>query len=186
MTILCILTFYSSHKPVKILFFGLQEVDCMFDGLGHENTDIKRVLWREMWAREMKIPEDAIKSEATAGVQHNDHYLVGHTVCKPFAAVPDIKLWRLHPYPSHQQGKNLWSTYHNWLTEILVHCCSPQGGEVNTVEGGLVPEGQRREPHFEFLFNLNACWQPNLLQNLSRKPHTVNFKKWRAINRSRH
>lgn len=39
----------------------------------------------------MEIPEDAIQSESTAGVQHND-YLVGDTVYKPFAAVPDIKL----------------------------------------------------------------------------------------------
>lgn len=82
MTTECDLTIYNSHKPVKILFFGLQEVDCMFDRLGHQNTDIKRVLWREMWTLEMEIPEDAIKS--TAGVQHNDHYLVGDTVYKPF------------------------------------------------------------------------------------------------------
>lgn len=35
------------HKPVEILFFGLQEVDCMLDRLGHQNADIKRVLRAE-------------------------------------------------------------------------------------------------------------------------------------------
>lgn len=41
-------------------------------------------------------------------------------------------------------------TYHNWLAEILVHCCPPQGREVYTVEGGLVPEGTGRsvDSHF--------------------------------------
>ena len=37
-----------------------------------------------------------------------------------------------------------WKTYHNWLTEVLIHCCPTQGREVNTMEGGLVPEVQRR------------------------------------------
>lgn len=64
----------------------------MFDRLGHQNTDIKRVLRRETRALEMEIPEDAIKSASTAGVQHNDHHLVSDTVYEPFAAVPDIKV----------------------------------------------------------------------------------------------
>lgn len=38
----------TKQTPVKILFFGLQEVDCVFDRLGHQNTDIKGVLQREI------------------------------------------------------------------------------------------------------------------------------------------
>lgn len=45
--------FVRRHKPVEILFFGLQEVDCVFDRLGHQNTDIKRVLRRELGALQM-------------------------------------------------------------------------------------------------------------------------------------
>lgn len=41
------------------------------------------------------------------------------------------------------------STYHNWLTEILVHRCSPEGRKVNTVEGGLVPGVQQRPLRLE-------------------------------------
>lgn len=41
-------------------------------------------------------------------------------------------------------------TYHNGLTEILVHCCPPQGREVDTMEGGLVPEVQRRRYFYIF------------------------------------
>lgn len=33
-------------------------------------------------------------------------------------------------------------TYHDRLPEILVHGCSSQGGQVHTVEGGLIPERQ--------------------------------------------
>lgn len=44
---------------------------------------------------------------------------------------------------------HMCTTYHNWLTEILVHCCPPQGGEVYTVKGGLVPEDQTRKSHLD-------------------------------------
>lgn len=61
-----------------------------------------------------------------------------------------------NPTLSHGQCKrNLcmcawWMTYHNRLAEILIHCCSPQGREVYTMEGGLVPEAQRRKSRFIF------------------------------------
>lgn len=44
--------------------------------------------------------------------------------------------------------------YHNWLTEILVHCCPPEGRKVNTMEGGLVPGVQQRKLHLESLNHL--------------------------------
>lgn len=121
-----------THKPVEILFFGLQEVDCVFDWLCHQNTDIKRVLHRETERQHINIRH-----------QHQTHIL---SVCSCVC----------------------WTTYHNWLTEILIHSCPPQGREVNTVEGGLVPGGQSRKLHLKLSWDPQHCWQPHFQHRLIR------------------
>ena len=52
------------HTPVKIIFFGLQEVHCVFDWFGHQNTDIESVLRREISAHPTRLQQN-IKSNST-------------------------------------------------------------------------------------------------------------------------
>lgn len=56
------------NKPVEVVFFGLQEVDCVFHRLGHEDTNVERVLWREIGAHHV------LKSRTTKPVPHNSKH----------------------------------------------------------------------------------------------------------------